>query len=51
MITRSLEQTILDRFHRGKVILLLGAHQVGKTTLVKHIAEVSGLSTLYLNGG
>jgi len=50
MITRSLEQTILDRFHRGKVILLLGARQVGKTTLVKHITEVSGLSTLYLNG-
>ena len=50
MITRSLEQTILERFHRGKVILLLGARQVGKTTLVKHIAKVSGLSTLYLNG-
>ncbi len=50
MITRSLEQTILERFHRGKVILLLGARQVGKTTLVKHITEVSGLSTLYLNG-
>ena len=50
MITRSLEKTILDRFHRGKVILLLGARQVGKTTLVKHISEVSRLSTLYLNG-
>lgn len=50
MIKRSLEQIILERFHRGKVILLLGARQVGKTTLVKHISEVSGLSTLYLNG-
>ncbi|MBW2558255.1 MAG: ATP-binding protein [Deltaproteobacteria bacterium] len=50
MIPRTLEKSILKRFHKGKIILVLGARQVGKTTLVNHIAELSDLSTLYLNG-
>ncbi len=50
MLPRTLEKSIFKRFHKGKIILVLGARQVGKTTLVNHLAETSGLSTLYLNG-
>lgn len=34
MIARTLEKTILKDFHKGKVIVLLGPRQVGKTTLL-----------------
>lgn len=34
----------------GKIILVLGARQVGKTTLLRLIAEDSRLKPLYLNG-
>ena len=50
MIPRILEGIILDRFHRGKVILVLGPRQSGKTTMANRIIRQCGLSTLYLNG-
>lgn len=50
MIPRTLERIILDRFHKGKVILVLGPRQSGKTTLAGRIIEQCRLSTLYLNG-
>ncbi|MEO1713999.1 MAG: AAA family ATPase [Bacteroidota bacterium] len=49
MIHRIVEQKITDRLFQGKVILLVGPRQVGKTTLVKTIAQKSGLRYLYLN--
>lgn len=37
MIERCLEKEIESRFHGGKIIILLGSHQVGKTTLLEKI--------------
>lgn len=41
---------IRSRIGRGKVILLLGPRQSGKTTLVRMTAELSGLDTFWLSG-
>lgn len=52
MIPRLVEEAILSSLELKKIILILGARQVGKTTLVKKIqqqlAEL-GKKTLYLN--
>lgn len=37
MIKRILEQELQQKFHQGKAIILMGARQVGKTTLLKDI--------------
>lgn len=37
MIERCLEKEIESRFHGGKIIILLGSRQVGKTTLLEKI--------------
>ncbi|MCP4699839.1 MAG: ATP-binding protein [Gammaproteobacteria bacterium] len=50
MIKRLLGKIILERFHRGKLILVLGPRQAGKTTLMRWVVEQSGLSALWLNG-
>ncbi len=39
MIVRKIEPSILNDFKRRKVIVLLGARQVGKTTLLEHIGK------------
>ena len=39
MIVRDIETALLKDFARRKVIVLLGARQVGKTTLMKHIGS------------
>jgi uncharacterized protein len=39
MITRALEQRIRDRMFRGKAIILYGARQVGKTSLIESITR------------
>lgn len=49
MIERILEKTIKNQLNKGKAIVLLGARQVGKTTLLKKIFEKS-LDVLWLNG-
>lgn len=50
MITRSLQQLVEEKMFKGKAIILYGARQVGKTTLVKAIQEkYSKADTLYLN--
>lgn len=49
MIERILEKTIKNRLNKGKAIVLLGARQVGKTTLLKAIFGKS-LDVLWLNG-
>lgn len=48
-ITRSLEKLIKEDLFKGKVIIVYGARQVGKTTLVKNIANKSKFPYLYLN--
>lgn len=48
MIKRDLEEQIKNRFGTGKVILLIGPRQVGKTTLFNTILE--GKEFLFLNG-
>ena len=50
MIKRALENIMINRFQKGKVIILLGPRQVGKTTLCKHVADKSGMSAFWLNG-
>lgn len=42
MIKRTLEEVIRNQLFKGKTIVLLGARQVGKTTLLKKISENSG---------
>ena len=37
MYIRTLEKVILNKFDKGKAIILIGARQVGKTTLIKKI--------------
>ena len=39
MITRHLQQQIEARLNKGKVIILIGARQVGKTTLTKELLK------------
>lgn len=48
MIQRILRSKISDKLFKGKTILLIGARQVGKTTLVKEI--LSGKDYLFLDG-
>ncbi len=48
MIFRKLEDYILQKLHQQKAIILLGARQVGKTTLLKKITENRN-NTLWLN--
>ena len=48
MIPRAIKKSIVERLRKGKVIVLYGARQVGKTTVVKDIlADYPG--GLYLN--
>ena len=39
MITRQIENSIRDDFNKGKIIIVLGARQVGKTTLLDSIID------------
>lgn len=49
-IKRTIEGLVSARIGKGKVILLLGPRQSGKTTLARMVAETSGLDTLWLSG-
>ncbi|WP_310556181.1 ATP-binding protein [Flavobacterium sp.] len=49
MVIRFLESTISSSLFKNKVILLLGARQTGKTTLLKKIASQNE-NVLWLNG-
>ena len=48
MIKRLIETSILNDFNRKKVIVLLGARQVGKTTLLEELRQ-QGKKILSLN--
>lgn len=49
MIDRFLSETIKNKLFKGKVIILLGARQVGKTTLLKEVLTKNE-GVLWLNG-
>lgn len=49
MYTRNLQSVIQERCFQGKAIILLGARQVGKTTLFKKIIQEQQVDALYLN--
>ncbi|MCK5807990.1 ATP-binding protein [bacterium] len=50
MINRALYEIVKSNLFKGKVILLLGARQVGKTTLLKLITKNRQKELLWLNG-
>lgn len=50
MIRRELEKEILSQLFQKKAIVIYGARQTGKTTLVKEIAVKSGVEYLWLSG-
>jgi predicted AAA+ superfamily ATPase len=50
MIQRLIEKLIIDRLFKGKVILIFGPRQVGKTTLVQRILKTYENTSLYFNG-
>jgi len=49
MIQRSLKKQITEKLFKGKVIILYGPRQVGKTTLIKEIAKNYQQKSKYLN--
>lgn len=49
LISRSVEKSIKERLFQGKIIVLYGARQVGKTTLAKKILADYGVSGGYFN--
>lgn len=49
MIERKLQKVITDRMFKGKAIIVLGARQTGKTTLLKQIVEGANQPVLWLD--
>lgn len=49
MIERTLKQTILENFYRGKAIIILGSRQVGKSTLMNQLVGSLNLKVLNLD--
>lgn len=49
MIKRALQPLIESKLFKGKIIILYGARQVGKTTLIKNIQNKFPDISLYLN--
>ena len=50
MLNRSLQSRIESCFFKGKAIILYGARQVGKTTLIKEIQrKFQNNETLFIN--
>lgn len=50
MIKRQLQKKVENRLFGGKTIILIGARQVGKTTLVKHILEAHKTEARFFDG-
>lgn len=48
-IQRQLQSIVTDSIFKGKIVIIYGARQVGKTTLVRKIAKETGQSFGYLN--
>lgn len=49
MISRELEKQLVQHFLKGKIIMLSGARQVGKTTLIEMLLQKRKEKVLYLN--
>lgn len=49
MIPRDLQNKIISSCFKGKIILVLGARQVGKTTLLREVVRQSGKSSSWFN--
>jgi predicted AAA+ superfamily ATPase len=49
MVVRELENIVNTVLFKGKIIIITGPRQVGKTTLLKEIAQMNSRSTLFLN--
>ncbi|MEO8233179.1 MAG: ATP-binding protein [Ignavibacteriota bacterium] len=49
MINREIQSSIESKLFKGKLIIIYGARQVGKTTLIKKIGEKFDDKTVYLN--
>jgi len=49
MIQRDLFKTIVSRCFKGKIIILIGARQVGKTTLLKEIIKEIDVPSVWFN--
>ncbi len=49
-VVRQIQGAIRNDFFKGKVIVLLGARQVGKSTLIKMISENEESKTLWFDG-
>ena len=49
MIKRTIKSTLLDSLFKGKAVIIYGARQVGKTTLMRDVERICGGSSLYLN--
>lgn len=48
MYQRTIEKSIKNNLFKGKVVIIYGPRQVGKTTLSKKIMNESGVKTLYI---
>ena len=49
-IKRTIEQEMLDSLKLGKVVLLYGARQTGKSTMLKQLFQSKETETVHLNG-
>ena len=49
MIYRIIEIELLKRIHQGKLLLVVGPRQVGKTTLMRQLLKQLSLEALWLN--
>lgn len=50
MIERTLKDEVKAKLFKGKAIMIYGARQTGKTTLVKELIRSEGLDPVYLTG-
>ena len=50
MIQRQIEKQIVERAYSGKAIIILGARQTGKTTLVNRVVDQIGIKALWFTG-
>lgn len=49
MIIRNLQQKITEKLFSGKIIIITGARQTGKSTLMKEIKKQQNKKTLFLD--
>nr|WP_287935536.1 ATP-binding protein [Algoriphagus sp.] len=49
MIYRIIETELLKRIHQGKLLLVVGPRQVGKTTLMRQLLQQLSLDCLWMN--